>query len=141
MDKIVKQIKRLFAISFVRYLIIGGINTVVSLIVFNLLLFVVQNESNIVRTVMMIPAQFIGILVSYLLNSVLTFKRKLSVKGFFAFAGPLAFLQLVVGSGGMFVLSHQGLDKNISFILITIINVVLGYTLTKMSLKRFTEEA
>lgn len=141
MDKMMKLVKQITDIPFVRYLIIGGINTVVSLIVFNAFLFILQNDHSITRTIVMVPAQFTGILVSYILNSMLTFKRKLSIKGFIAFAGPLAMLQLVVGVGGMYVLSLQGLDKNISFILITMINVVLGYTITKMTLNKFTEEA
>lgn len=140
MKEIVKYTKQILAISFVRYLIIGGINTLVSLVIFNVLLLFYKDDQ-LTRMIMVIPAQFTGIGVSYILNSALTFKRKLSIKGFFAFAGPLAFLQLVVGSGGMFVLSTQGVDKNVSFILITIVNVILGYVLTKTALNRFTEEA
>lgn len=134
-------LKGIFENQFVRYIIIGGINTVVSMIVFNLLLILVRNDSTEMRAIMMVPAQFTGILVSYLLNSIFNFKRKLSIQGFIAFGGPLAILQIVFGLGGMYVLSNLGMDRNVAFVIITAINVVLGYTITKFLLNKFTEEA
>lgn len=134
-------IQKLLASQFIRYIMIGGINTIISLVVFNVLLFIVHDNSDMMKAIMMIPSQFTGILVSYILNSTLNFKRKLSIQGFIAFGGPLAILQLVVGSGGMYQLSVLGMEKNVAYVLITGLNIVLGYTITKFLLSKFTEEA
>lgn len=135
-----EKIKQLLDISFVRYALIGGVNTVISFILFRLILCIIH-EGAFQNIVSFVLAQFTGIVVSYMLNSMLTFKRKLSIKGFFAFAGPLAFLQLVVGAGGMHLFSSVGMNANLAFVILTGMNVVLGYLLTRISLNKFTEEA
>lgn len=134
------SIQKLLANQFVRYAIIGGINTGVSFIIFKSLLFLFGDEA-IRKSISFVIAQFCGIVISYLLNSTLTFKRKLSLKGFIAFAGPLVGLQFIISGGGMYVLSSLGVNDNIAFIILTGINVVLGYLLTKISLSLFAEKA
>lgn len=138
--KIVTTAKSLLANQFVRYLIIGGLNTVISYIIFKGLESVFW-KTTIFTSIAYIIAQFSGILVSYVLNSTLTFKRKLSVKGFLAFAGPLVFLQLVVSGGGMYWFLNQGMNKDLAFVILTGINVILGFLLTKISLNIFTDKA
>lgn len=135
-----KTVNKLLENQFVRYVLIGVVNTVVSFILFRVILFMMK-DGIVQNIIAFVIAQFVGILVSYILNSVLTFKRKLSVKGFFAFAGPLVGLQLVVGAGGMHILSSMGVNANLSFIILTGVNVVLGFILTKISLSIFTDKA
>lgn len=133
-------IQKLLANQFVRYVIIGGINTIVSFVLFKLFLFLLGDET-LRKSIGFVIAQFFGIVVSYLLNSTLTFKRKLSLKGFIAFAGPLVGLQFIVSGGGMYVLSNLGVNSNVAFVILTGINVILGYLLAKVSLNIFTEKA
>lgn len=135
-----KTVNKLLENQFVRYVLIGVVNTVVSFILFRVILFMMK-DGIVQNIIAFVIAQFVGILVSYILNSVLTFKRKLSVKGFFAFAGPLVGLQLIVGAGGMHILSSMGVNANLSFIILTGVNVVLGFILTKISLSIFTDKA
>lgn len=135
-----KTVNKLLENQFVRYVLIGVVNTVVSFILFRVILFMMK-DGIVQNIIAFVIAQFVGILVSYILNSVLTFKRKLSVKGFFAFAGLLVGLQLVVGAGGMHILSSMGVNANLSFIILTGVNVVLGFILTKISLNIFTDKA
>lgn len=135
-----KTVNKLLENQFVRYVLIGVVNTVVSFILFRVILFMMK-DGIVQNIIAFVIAQFVGILVSYILNSVLTFKRKLSVKGFFAFAGPLVGLQLIVGAGGMHILSSMGVNANLSFIILTGVNVVLGFILTKISLNIFTDKA
>ncbi|MGL4662261.1 MAG: GtrA family protein [Culicoidibacterales bacterium] len=134
-----KTFNKLLEHQFVRYALIGGINTVISFILFRVVLWVIK-DGIVQNIIAFVIAQFVGILVSYILNSLLTFKHKLSIKGFFAFAGPLVGLQLVVGAGGMHILSSLKVNANVSFVILTGVNVVLGFLLTKLSLSIFADK-
>lgn len=135
-----EKLTKLFKIEFVRYLLVGGLNTVVGFLSFRFFVYALtqnfQSPDNI-NAVSAVLGQFLGIIFSYVLNSKFTFKKRLSISGFIAFAGPLLLLQLIVMGGGMkILLQYLQWNENIVFILLTGVNVILGFLIARFALKK-----
>ena len=126
MNDLIDKIKKIFITKeFIMFLIIGVINT------FNGVVFS-YIYSNILNENMAFVFGYIsGLIVSYILNSYLTFKEKLDFKKFIKFAIsyiPNFIIQNIVV---IITFNIMGLDKLIAYILAAIIGIPVTFILLK----------
>jgi putative flippase GtrA len=118
--------KQLLNNHLIKYLIVGGSNTVISLLLYYLLLkiginYLVANALCFV----------VGVLLGYTLNTLIVFKGSLYFKSLIKYSTIYLF-SLVFSSGALFILVHYfELNKMLAQILVTMIVTVLNYVLIK----------
>ncbi|MCI1579739.1 MAG: GtrA family protein [Clostridium beijerinckii] len=126
MDNIVQKFKNTFYTKeFVTFLIIGVINT------FNGTVFSYIYSSFLNENIAFIVGYISGLIISYLLNSLITFKEKLQLNKFIKFAIsylPNFIIQNVVV---IIVFNLMGLNKLIAYLLAAIIGVPITFILMK----------
>lgn len=126
MDNIVQKFKNTFYTKeFVTFLIIGVINT------FNGTVFSYLYSSFLNENIAFIVGYISGLIISYLLNSLITFKEKLQLNKFIKFALsylPNFIIQNVVV---IIVFNLMGLNKLIAYLLAAIIGVPITFILMK----------
>ncbi|NMF04427.1 GtrA family protein [Clostridium beijerinckii] len=126
MDNIVQKFKNTFYTKeFVTFLIIGVINT------FNGTVFSYIYSSFLNENVAFIVGYISGLIISYLLNSLITFKEKLQLNKFIKFAIsyiPNFIIQNIVV---IIVFNLMGLNKLIAYLLAAIIGVPITFILMK----------
>lgn len=126
MDNIVQKFKNTFYTKeFVTFLIIGVINT------FNGTVFSYIYSSFLNENIAFIVGYISGLIISYLLNSLITFKEKLQLNKFIKFALsylPNFIIQNVVV---IIVFNLMGLNKLIAYLLAAIIGVPITFILMK----------
>ncbi|WP_271810664.1 GtrA family protein [Clostridium beijerinckii] len=126
MDNIVQKFKNTFYTKeFVTFLIIGVINT------FNGTVFSYIYSSFLNENVAFIVGYILGLIISYLLNSLITFKEKLQLNKFIKFAIsyiPNFIIQNIVV---IIVFNLMGLNKLIAYLLAAIIGVPITFILMK----------
>ncbi|WP_238901175.1 GtrA family protein [Clostridium sp. YIM B02500] len=126
MDNIVQKFKNTFYTKeFVTFLIIGVINT------FNGTVFSYIYSSFLNENIAFIVGYISGLIISYLLNSLITFKEKLQLNKFVKFAIsyiPNFIIQNIVV---IIVFNLMGLNKIIAYLLAAIIGVPITFILMK----------
>ncbi|WP_017211639.1 GtrA family protein [Clostridium beijerinckii] len=126
MDNIVKKFKNTFYTKeFATFLIIGVINT------FNGTVFSYIYSSFLNENLAFIVGYISGLIISYLLNSLITFKEKLQLNKFIKFAIsyiPNFIIQNIVV---IIVFNFMGLNKLIAYLLAAIIGVPITFILMK----------
>ncbi|NRT87621.1 GtrA family protein [Clostridium beijerinckii] len=126
MDNIVQKFKNTFYTKeFVTFLIIGLINT------FNGTVFSYIYSSFLNENIAFIVGYISGLIISYLLNSLITFKEKLQLNKFIKFAIsyiPNFIIQNIVV---VIVFNFMGLNKLITYLLAAIIGVPITFILMK----------
>lgn len=126
MDNIVQKFKNTFYTKeFVTFLIIGVINT------FNGTVFSYIYSSFLNENIAFIVGYISGLIISYLLNSLITFKEKLQLNKFVKFAIsyiPNFIIQNIVV---IMVFNLMGLNKIIAYLLAAIIGVPITFILMK----------
>ncbi|CUU48079.1 MULTISPECIES: GtrA family protein [Clostridium] len=126
MDNIVQKFKNTFYTKeFVTFLIIGLINT------FNGTVFSYIYSSFLNENIAFIVGYISGLIISYLLNSLITFKEKLQLNKFIKFAIsyiPNFIIQNIVV---VIVFNFMGLNKLIAYLLAAIIGVPITFILMK----------
>lgn len=126
MDNIVQKFKNTFYTKeFVTFLIIGVINT------FNGTVFSYIYSSFLNENIAFIVGYISGLIISYLLNSLITFKEKLQLNKFIKFAIsyiPNFIIQNIVV---IIVFNLMGLNKLIAYLLAAIIGVPITFILMK----------
>lgn len=126
MDNIVQKLKNTFYTKeFVTFLIIGVINT------FNGTVFSYIYSSFLNENIAFIVGYISGLIISYLLNSLITFKEKLQLNKFVKFAIsyiPNFIIQNIVV---IIVFNLMGLNKLIAYLLAAIIGVPITFILMK----------
>ncbi|NOW04087.1 GtrA family protein [Clostridium beijerinckii] len=126
MDNIVQKFKNTFYTKeFVTFLIIGLINT------FNGTVFSYIYSSFLNENIAFIVGYISGLIISYLLNSLITFKEKLQLNKFIKFSIsyiPNFIIQNIVV---VIVFNFMGLNKLIAYLLAAIIGVPITFILMK----------
>ena len=126
-DKKVKLKKMFFSKEFIMFLIVGGINTING-VLFSMLYGAIIKNANIAFAVGYITST----VISYILNSFLTFKERLSpvkyVKFFISYIPNFIIQNLVV----IVVYNIMGMNKLIAYILAAIIGVPVTFILMKI---------
>ncbi|NRZ12872.1 GtrA family protein [Clostridium beijerinckii] len=126
MDNIVQKFKNTFYTKeFVTFLIIGVINT------FNGTVFSYIYSSFLNENIAFIVGYISGLIISFLLNSLITFKEKLQLNKFIKFAIsylPNFIIQNVVV---IIVFNLMGLNKLIAYLLAAVIGVPITFILMK----------
>ena len=118
--------RNLLSHRIVTYLIIGGANTIINLLVFYVLLKLQVNY--LIANVLCF---IIGVLLGYILNTLIVFKAKLH------FAALLKYSSVYISSMAinlvlLFLLVHYGeLNKMVAQIITTAIVTVVNYVLIK----------
>lgn len=113
-------------IKFIKFSLVGVINTLVSIVLFNIFLW--MNMNYIIANII---SYCIGILNSYALNSKWSFKSEYSKKTFLKFAGVnviILVLNTCILTLGVNVL---GLSPTLGQIIATGLGVVIGFILNK----------
>ena len=117
--------------KFVKFLIVGCVNTLVSYLMFLALLYVVNYD------IAYAISYGVGILVSYFLNGKWTFKKSITFKGVLTY--PLVYI--VQFSTGWLVLKYGietlSLTENQAYILSIIISIPIGFLASKLYFKAF----
>ena len=126
MNELVKLKQILFSKQFICFLIIGCINSL-SGIVFSWL------YSNILGPIIaFIPGYITGIVISYFLNTIFTFKEAASIDKFIEFSIstiPNFLIQLIT----VFIIANiLGLNKLVAYILAAIIGVPVTFIILKL---------
>ena len=116
--------------SAVRFIITGGINTIVTYAVFFVLSFVLISQ--IAYTI----SYFLGILLSYVLNTVFVFRSGFSAKKLFQF--PMVYLiQYVYGVITLTIITdYFSISPRIAMIFVIITSIPLTYVLSRWILTR-----
>ncbi|ABR34687.1 GtrA family protein [Clostridium beijerinckii] len=126
MDNIVQKFKNTFYTKeFVTFLIIGVINT------FNGTVFSYIYSSFLNENIAFIVGYISGLIISFLLNSLITFKEKLQLNKFIKFAIsyiPNFIIQNIVV---IIVFNLMGLNKIIAYLLAAIIGLPITFILMK----------
>ncbi len=126
MNALVKVRQILFSKQFICFLIIGCINSL-SGIVFSWL------YSNIVGPIIaFIPGYITGIVISYFLNTIFTFKEAFSIDKFIKFSIstiPNFLIQLITV---FYIVNILGLNKLVAYILAAIIGVPVTFIILKL---------
>lgn len=113
--------------KFIRYLIIGVFNTAIGYgIIFILMAFLVIPEiANIIGYI-------IGIIISYVLNKIYTFRTKTkSKKEFFRFVICMICSYLINFIVLVILYRHFGVDKYIATIIASVFYTISGYIFSK----------
>lgn len=122
--------------EIIRYLIVGGLNTVVTYVLYLLIL----NVSNI--TIAYTTSYILGILISYFLNVIFVFKTKVSIKKFFQF--PLVYVvQYFLNTFFLIILvKNLNVNEKLAPLIILIISIPITFILTKVILgnRKFKEK-
>lgn len=125
MKNIIEKFKNtFFSKQFIVFTIIGMINT------FNGTFFSYIYSSFLSTTIAFLPGYVSGLLISYILNSFITFKKKLTFEKFIKFAIssiPNFVIQYVV----VIICNIIGLHKLIAYIIAAIIGVPITFILIK----------
>lgn len=125
MDNIVEKFKNTFlSKEFIIFILIGIINT------FNGTLFSYIYSSFLSASVAFLPGYASGLLISYILNSFVTFKEKLSLQKLIKFtisSIPNFIIQCIV----VIICNTMGLHKLFAYILAAIIGVPVTFILMK----------
>lgn len=116
--------------SAVRFIITGGINTIVTYAVFFVLSFALISQ--ISYTI----SYFLGILLSYVLNTVFVFRSDFSAKKLFQF--PMVYLiQYVYGVITLTIITdYFSISPRIAMIFVIITSIPLTYVLSRWILTR-----
>lgn len=126
MDNTVKKIKNtFFTREFITFLIIGVVNT------FNGTIFSYIYSSFLNENIAFVVGYISGLFISYILNSLITFKEKLNFSKFIKFAIsyiPNFIIQNIVV---VIVFNMLGLNKLFAFLLAAIIGVPITFILMK----------
>lgn len=126
MNQLIKRIKEIFlSREFILFLIVGVINT------FNGTIFASIYSIFLNENVAFVLGYISSLIISYILNSFITFKEKLEVRKFIKFAIsyiPNFIIQNIVV---IIVLNILNYDKIIAYILAAIIGVPVTFILMK----------
>lgn len=125
MDNIVEKFKNTFlSKEFIIFILIGIINT------FNGTLFSYIYSSFLSASVAFLPGYTSGLLISYILNSFVTFKEKLSLQKLIKFtisSIPNFIIQCIV----VIICNTMGFHKLFAYILAAVIGVPVTFILMK----------
>lgn len=125
MNNIIQKFKKIFfSKQFIVFMIIGIINT------FNGTIFSYIYSSFLSAAIAFLPGYISGLLISYILNSFITFKEKLSFQKLIKFimsSMPNFFIQYMV----VIICNVIGLHKLIAYGLAAIIGVPVTFILLK----------
>lgn len=125
MDNTIQKLKEtFFSKQFIIFVIIGFINT------FNGTVFSYIYSSFLNANLAFLPGYISGLLISYVLNSFITFKEKLSIKKLIKFAIssiPNFVIQYIV----VIICSAIGLHKLFAYIMAAIVGVPVTFLLMK----------
>lgn len=120
--------------KFVRFLIVGCVNTLVSYVIFSVLIYLVHYDFAYAGS------YAFGILISYVLNGKWTFSKSIGFKGILTY--PLVYI--VQFSTGWLVLKYcietLNFTENQAYILSTIISIPIGFLASKIYFKSFNEK-
>jgi putative flippase GtrA len=126
MDNTVQKLKNTFLTKeFITFLIIGVINT------FNGTIFSYIYSSFLNENIAFITGYISGLFISYILNSLITFKEKLNLNKFLKFAlsyFPNFIIQNIVV---IIIFNMLGINKLIAYLLAAIIGVPITFILMK----------
>ena len=117
--------------KFIRFLIVGCVNTLVSYLIFSALIHIVNYD------VAYACSYAFGILVSYVFNGKWTFSKSIDFKGMLIY--PLVYI--VQFSTGWAVLKYGiemlNFTENQAYILSIIISIPIGFLTSKLYFKSF----
>lgn len=120
---------RLLNKQFLKFVISGGINTLVTYLVYLLLLLFLNYSLS--YTVSYVS----GIFLSYYLNTVFVFKEKVSFNKFIKF--PIVYLvQYLINILFLYILvEHAHLSTQIVPLIVIVVTIPITYTLSKLIIK------
>lgn len=125
MDNTIKKLKDIFlSKQFIIFIIIGVINT------FNGTIFSYIYSNFLSSNLAFLPGYISGLLISYILNSLITFKEKLSFQRLIKFSissMPNFIVQYIV----VIICNAVGLHKLFAYILAAVIGVPITFILMK----------
>lgn len=125
MDNIIQKLKdTFFSKQFIIFVIIGIVNT------FNGTVFSYIYSSFLSANVAFLPGYISGLLISYILNSFITFKEKLSFQKLIKFtvsSMPNFIIQYIV----VIICNMMGLHKLFAYMIAAIIGVPVTFLLLK----------
>jgi len=125
MDNIIKKLKDIFfSKQFIIFVLIGIVNT------FNGTIFSYIYSSFLSANVAFLPGYISGLLISYILNSLITFKEKLSFQKLIKFAIssiPNFIIQYIV----VIICTMMGVHKLFAYMLAAIIGVPITFLFMK----------
>ncbi|EKQ56001.1 MULTISPECIES: GtrA family protein [unclassified Clostridium] len=125
MDTILQKFKETFiSKQFIFFIIIGIINT------FNGTVFSYIFSNFLSANIAFLPGYISGLIISYILNSFITFKEKLELKKFIRFtisSIPNFIIQYIV----VIICTTMGLHKLFAYMLAAIIGVPVTFLLVK----------
>ncbi|WP_297420209.1 GtrA family protein [Clostridium sp.] len=125
MDTILQKFKETFiSKQFIIFIIIGIINT------FNGTVFSYIFSNFLSANIAFLPGYISGLIISYILNSFITFKEKLELKKFIRFtisSIPNFIIQYIV----VIICTTMGLHKLFAYMLAAIIGVPITFLLVK----------
>lgn len=127
MEKLILKVKNtFFTVQFMKFILIGIINTFTGTI-FSIIYSTLFNS-----TVAFICGYATGLVVSYTLNSIFTFKERLDLKKFIKFAiasMPNFLIQFICV---LIIMNILGFDKIIAYGLAAVIGVPVTFILMKV---------
>lgn len=126
MDEITKLKQIFFNRQFIYFLIIGCVNSL-SGIVFSWIYSAIMGP-----IVAFIPGYISGIMVSYILNSIFTFKETLSIEKLFKFALSTIPNFLIQFIAVLIIVNVLGLHKLFAYVLAAIIGVPVTFVILKL---------
>ena len=125
MDNIIKKLKDIFfSKQFIIFVLIGIVNT------FNGTIFSYIYSSFLSANVAFLPGYISGLLISYILNSLITFKEKLSFQKLIKFtisSIPNFIIQYIV----VIICTMMGVHKLFAYMLAAIIGVPITFLFMK----------
>lgn len=125
MNDTIKKVKNIFiSKQFIIFIIIGIINT------FNGTVFSYIYSNFLNATIAFLPGYISGLIISYILNSFITFKETLSFRKFIKFtisSMPNFIIQYIV----VIICSALGLQKLFAYLLAAVIGVPITFLLMK----------
>lgn len=127
MEKIIEKVKRIFlSAEFIKFIIIGVINT------FNGVVFAYIYSSFLDANLAFIFGYITGLIISYILNSIFTFKEKLEITKFIKFIISSIPNYIVQQITVIVVINILGLHKLIAYGLAAMIGVPVTFIILKV---------
>nr|WP_253947847.1 GtrA family protein [Paenibacillus ehimensis] len=119
--------------EFVKFIISGLVNTLATYVVYLLFL----NIST--YTVSYSVSYFLGILLSYYLNSKFVFNERMSTKKLIRY--PIVYIsQYLINTIGLYLLVNFGISEKIAPIIIICITIPITFVLSKLIIKKKAED-
>jgi len=115
--------------EFIRFLVVGLINTISTYLIYLLLLFALSYDISYTLSYLA------GIVISYYLNSYYVFKEKISIKKFLKY--PIVYVvQYVINLLGLYILvEYLNIPKEVVPLIVIILSIPITYLLSKLIIR------